>query len=416
MKIERVSAIEVLDSRGWPTVRAFVFLEDGSVHSASVPSGASTGTHEAMELRDGDASRYKGKGVLKAVENINTTINSALTGKSVLDVEHIDETLCELDGTANKSHLGGNATLAVSEAALRAAAHAHRHPLWKFLHQTYFADHELQFPRLMVNVINGGKHANWGFDLQEFMLLSVSNEPAASIQVCAEIFHALGSRIKKMGLSTLVGDEGGYSPLLSSNEQAFELIIEAAKDCGYANGKEYELATDVAASEFYEDGKYVLKKDNRSVSPDELREYYLELQAKYQIRSFEDPFFEDDWEQFMKMRAETGRGFQLVGDDLTVTNAKRVSMAIEKKAANAMIVKPNQIGTILETVAAMRTARADGWKLAVSHRSGETEDAFIADLAYAAGADFIKTGSMSRSDRLAKYNRMLEIQTEVSGS
>lgn len=413
MNIQRVHATEVLDSRGFPTVKAYVTLEDGSVHGASVPSGASTGTHEALEIRDGDKARFGGKGVLKAVAQVNTTIHGALVGKTVLEPDKCDELMLSLDGTANKATLGANAILAVSEALLRAGAHAHRQELWRFIHDYYFSEVEPRFPRLMVNVINGGKHANWGFDLQEFMLLSTETKPSESTRMMAEIFHAIGKRIKGMGLSTLVGDEGGYSPLLGSNEEAFELIITAASDLGYANGKEYELATDVAASEFYDNGNYILKKDNRNVTPDELLAYYLGLQAKYKIRSFEDPFFEDDWESFSKLRAEAGRGFQVVGDDLTVTNPERVKIAVEKKAANAMIVKPNQIGSILETVIAMREARKDGWKLAVSHRSGETEDAFIADLAYASGADFIKTGSMSRSDRLAKYNRLREIEAEL---
>ena len=413
MNIQRVHGIEVLDSRGFPTVKAYVTLTDGSVHSASVPSGASTGTHEALELRDGDEHRFKGKGVLNAITHINSDINSALEGKSVLEPDKCDEIMLSIDGTSNKSVLGANSILAVSEAILRAGAYAHRQELWQFIHEYYFSDVNADFPRLMVNVINGGKHANWGFDLQEFMLLSVDRTPSESTRKMAEIFHAIGKRIKGMGLSTLVGDEGGYSPLLGSNEEAFELIIESANDCGYENGRDYELATDVAASEFYDNGNYILKKDNRNVTPDELLAYYLELQNKYKIRSFEDPFFEDDWDSFAKLRAETSRGFQVVGDDLTVTNVERVKMAVEKKAANAMIVKPNQIGSILETVTAMKEAKANGWKLAVSHRSGETEDTFIADLAYACGADFIKTGSMSRSDRLAKYNRLREIESNL---
>lgn len=411
MNIQRVHAIEVLDSRGFPTVKGYVTLEDGTVHSASVPSGASTGTHEALEMRDEDKTRFKGKGVLKAIQNVNGPINDALAGKSALEPDKCDEIMISLDGTANKSKLGANAILAVSEAVLRAGAHAHRQELWQFIHEYYFQEFAPGFPRLMVNVINGGKHANWGFDLQEFMLLTTATRPSESTRVAAEIFHSIGAKIKGMGLSTLVGDEGGYSPLLGSNEEAFDLIISAASEMGYENGREYELATDVAASEFYSDGNYVLKKDNRNVTPDELLAYYLGLQNKYKIRSFEDPFFEDDFDSFAKLLAESSRGFQVVGDDFTVTNPERVKMVIEKKGANAMIVKPNQIGSILETVYAMREARKDGWKLAVSHRSGETEDAFIADLAYASHAEFIKTGSMSRSDRLAKYNRLREIES-----
>lgn len=415
MKISRVHAIEVLDSRGFPTVKAYVTLEDGSVHGAMVPSGASTGTHEALEMRDGDKGRFMGKGVLKAVENVNTLIHEALVSNDVTDPRHVDQEMLALDGTENKTKLGANAMLAVSEAALRGAAHAHRHPLWKFINQYYFESAAVGFPRLMVNVVNGGKHANWGFDLQEFMLLSTETAPHKSVRVASEIFHAIGKRIKGMGLSTLVGDEGGYSPLLGSNEEAFQLIVDAAKEIGYENGKDFELATDAAASEFYKDGKYELNKEKREVSTEEMLEYYLKLQEKFKIRSFEDPFAEDDWKGFTMMteKSAANGAFQVVADDLTVTNPKRIGTAIEKKAANALLVKVNQIGTVLETVEAMKKARSAGWKMAVSHRSGETEDAFIADFAYASHAEFIKTGSMSRSDRLAKYNRLLEIESEL---
>ncbi|MFA9288311.1 MAG: phosphopyruvate hydratase [Weeksellaceae bacterium] len=411
MRISSVRAIQILDSRGKPTLRTFITLEDGSIHQASVPSGASTGKHEALELRDGDALTFAGQGVTKAINYVNTVIKQILIDKDVDDLKGIDRMMIDLDGTDNKSKLGANAILSVSMAAARAAAYASNRPLWRFLHDYYFQKMTPGFPRLMVNLINGGKHANWNFDLQEFIIITTSTEPSFSTRVAAEIFTQLGQTLKKQGFATLVGDEGGYSPAFSSNEQAYEAIIDAAKAAGYENTKDYELAMDAAASEFYENGEYVLKRDNRKVSPQDLIKYYSELGQKYHIQSFEDPFEQDDWASFTQFTQMAKQfHFQVVGDDFTVTNPERLEKAIKEQAANAIIIKPNQIGTISESAQAINMAKDAGWKIAVSHRSGETEDSFIADLAYGSGADFIKTGSMSRSERLAKYNRLLEIE------
>lgn len=411
MNITSLQAIEILDSRGKPTIRTFLTLDDGSVHAASVPSGASTGAHEAVELRDGDEKRHKGQGVTKAVHNVNTSIANILKNRSVNDITALDKAMIELDGTENKGKLGANAILSVSMAAVRAAAYTEKKPVWQFLNQHFFAEFKPDFPRLMVNLINGGKHANWNFDIQEFIIMTKATLPTVSTQVAAEIFLQLGKQLKKKGLSPLVGDEGGYSPALTSNEQAYEEILSAAKAAGYQNVEDFEFGMDAAATEFYDNGIYTLKRDNKIVSPDELIEYYSQLGQKYHIQSFEDPFAEDDWETFTKFAAMAEQfHFQIVGDDLFVTNPKRIEKGIREKAANAVLIKLNQIGSVSETAEAIRMTKEAGWKVAVSHRSGETEDPFIADLAYACAAEFIKTGSMSRSERLAKYNRLLEIE------
>lgn len=411
MNITSLQAIEILDSRGKPTIRTFLTLDDGSVHAASVPSGASTGAHEAVELRDGDEKRHMGQGVTKAVHNVNTSIANILKNRSVNDITALDKAMIELDGTENKGKLGANAILSVSMAAVRAAAYTEKKPVWQFLNQHFFAEFKPDFPRLMVNLINGGKHANWNFDIQEFIIMTKATLPTVSTQVAAEIFLQLGKQLKKKGLSPLVGDEGGYSPALTSNEQAYEEILNAAKAAGYQNVEDFEFGMDAAATEFYENGIYTLKRDNKIVSPDELIEYYSQLGQKYHIQSFEDPFAEDDWETFTKFAAMAEQfHFQIVGDDLFVTNPKRIEKGIREKAANAVLIKLNQIGSVSETAEAIRMTKEAGWKVAVSHRSGETEDPFIADLAYACAAEFIKTGSMSRSERLAKYNRLLEIE------
>lgn len=407
--IQSVRGIEILDSRGKPTVRAFVTLSDGSVHSSSVPSGASTGTHEAVELRDDDEKRHFGQGVQKALQNINTTINNAVRGMTI-DPPVIDERMLELDGTENKSNLGGNAILAVSQAVVKAGAYAENVSLWKYINTIYFPDTQPGFPRLFVNVINGGKHADWNFDIQEFIISPTSKKPSEALRIAAEIFQKLGKNLNKRGLSKLVGDEGGYSPALLSNGEAFEVIIQAAQDCGYTNTRDYELAIDAAASEFYHDGSYEFKKQNKMLSGVSLLDYYLELYDKYKVFSMEDPFFEDDWEHFSQIVEAAQGKFLIVGDDLLVTNTKRIQQAIDQKAASAALIKPNQIGTVYETVQAITMSREAGWKVIISHRSGDTEDPFIADLAYAGAADFIKTGSTSRSERLAKYNRLIEIE------
>lgn len=413
MRISDIHAIEILDSRGKPTVRTFITLENGMVASSSVPSGASTGKHEAVELRDGDKNRHHGQGVQKAVENVNSLIKQKVKGMNVNDIAELDRVMLEIDGTENKAKLGANAILSVSQAAVRAGALANNLPLWKFIHQTFFSAHKPQFPRLMVNIVNGGKHAGWNFDIQEFMIVPTTNIPSKSTQVAAEIFHQLGKNLKKQKLSTLVGDEGGFSPLLSSNEDVIDNIITSGQELNYKNGSEFELALDCASTEFFEGGKYIMKKTNQELSGEELLKYYLQLQEKYHVCSYEDPFSEDDWDNFRKFTEASNNKYIVVGDDLFVTNPKRIQKGIENHSANAVLVKLNQIGSVTETVQAIKMTKDNGWKAIISHRSGETEDTFIADLAYACAADFIKTGSMSRSERLAKYNRLIEIENNL---
>lgn len=410
MKITNVKAIEILDSRGNPTVRAYVTLEDGSIHESSVPSGASTGSYEAVELRDEDKGRYLGKGVIKAVENVNTKIAEAITGLEA-DPNTIDQAMLDLDGTENKANLGANAILAVSQAVVRAAAHIENKPLWQFMNEYYFKDVKPDFPRLLVNIINGGKHANWTFDIQEFMVVPNTNKPSEAVRIAAEVFHNLGKILKEKKLSTLLGDEGGYSPALSSNEEVLSTILTAAKKAGYENEKDIRLSLDCAATEWFENGQYISHQTGKTLTPDELVAYYLKLATDYSLLSIEDPFAEDDWDTYKKFTAETKA--IVIGDDLFVTNPKRIQKGIDEKAATAVLIKVNQIGSIKETVEAINMTHKAGWKTAISHRSGETEDSFIADLAYACASEFIKTGSMSRSERLAKYNRLLEIEAGI---
>ena len=413
MKITDIKSLEILDSRGNPTVRTFVTLEDNSVHTSSVPSGASTGSHEAVELRDEDPSRYMGKGVKKAVENVNTTIKTALIGMEA-DPDTIDSKMIELDGTANKEKLGANAILSVSQAVVKAAAHTKNQPLWKFMNEYYFEGKPVAFPQLLVNIVNGGKHASWNFDIQEFMVVPNTTTPSEAVRVAAEIFHSLGKTLKDKKLSTLLGDEGGYSPLLSSNEEVLSTIVTAAKSIGYENVTDYRLSLDVASTEFFADGKYEMKKTGQWLTPEQLTKKKTKIGQEYKILSFEDAFAEDDWESWKVFTDMAERfGFVTIGDDLLVTNPERIKKAIDQKAANAVLVKVNQIGSINETVEAIKMAHKAGWKTAISHRSGETEDSFIADLAYACASEFIKTGSMARSERLAKYNRLLEIEAGV---
>lgn len=419
MKISDIQAIEILDSRGNPTVRTFVTLEDNSVHVASIPSGASTGSKEAVELRDTDNNRYAGKGVLKAVQNVNTLIRNAVIGKEA-DPKEIDTIMIKLDGAADKGKLGANAILSVSMSVTRAAAHIQDVPLWKYLYDEFFSQtlaasrQKPAFPRLMVNVINGGAHANWNFDIQEYMIIPNSTTPSESIRVASEIFHSLGSLLKSRNLSTLVGDEGGYSPKLESNEEAFEVILEAAKKAGYENGKDYRFAIDAAASEFYENNKYEFKKDHKTLSSEELMDLYKILDTKYHILSFEDAFDQDDLPAHKKF-TEMGEklDYITIGDDIFCTNPKLIEQGIKEKLANGVLIKLNQIGTVSETCEAINMAKEGSLKVAISHRSGETEDNFIADLAYSCAADFLKTGSMSRSERLCKYNRLLEIECKL---
>lgn len=411
MKIKDVKAIEILDSRGNPTVRTYLTLEDGTMAAASVPSGASTGSHEAIELRDKDDKRYEGQGVLKAVNNVNSEIKKMVVGMDA-DPKTIDEKMITLDGTPNKSSLGANAILSVSEALIRALAVSSKRPLWKFLSEYYFED-KSNMPKIMFNVINGGKHASWNFDIQEFIIIPQKQLASEAVKMGAEIYHAIKNNLKKKGLSTLVGDEGGFSPNLTSNEEVFQVIVESATNAGYVNGKDYRLAIDAAASEFFSDNKYILKKDNREVSGDELINYYLSLEKKYLVHSFEDAFHEDDWENWTKFMTRLDPHNLLIGDDLLCTDTKRIKVGHEKKSVNAVLIKLNQIGTVLETVKAIKMTKGYGWAVAVSHRSGETEDPFIADLAYASGAEFLKTGAPARSDRVSKHNRLIEIENKL---
>ena len=323
MKINSIQALEILDSRGKPTVRTFIRLEDDSLHSSSVPSGASTGTHEAVELRDGDNKRYLGLGVQKAVNNVNTFLNDALKGMNVSHPEEIDKKMLEIDGTENKEIMGANAILSVSQAVTKAAAYAQKVPVWDFINQYYMKGLPPAFPRLMVNVINGGKHAGWNFDIQEFMVVPISTTPTESVRIASELFQQLGKLIKQRSLSTLVGDEGGYSPMLSSNEEVFDIIQQAAAELKYVNTKDFNFAIDAASTEFYKDGAYVLKKTNQTLTGKDLINYYITLQKKYSILSYEDPFAEDDWDHFAQF-TPINKEYIVVGDDLFVTNPKRI--------------------------------------------------------------------------------------------
>ncbi len=411
MKIKDVKAIEILDSRGNPTVRTYLTLDDGTIAAASVPSGASTGTHEAIELRDKDQKRYGGQGVLNAVNNVNYVIKKMVIGADA-DPKTIDQKMIALDGTPDKSRLGANAILSVSEALNRALASSSKKPLWRFLSDYYF-EGKGNAPKIMFNVVNGGKHASWNFDIQEFIIIPQRQLASEAVRMGAEIYHAIKKNLKKKGLSTLVGDEGGFSPNLNSNEEVFQVIIESATNAGYVNGKDYRLAIDAAASEFYSGSKYILKKDNREVSGDELINYYLSLEKKYLVHSFEDAFHEDDWENWTKFMTRLDPHNLLIGDDLLCTDTKRIKIGHEKKSINSVLIKLNQIGTVLETVEAIKMTQKYGWAVAVSHRSGETEDPFIADLAYASSAEFLKTGAPARSDRVSKHNRLIEIENKL---
>ncbi|MFZ5364538.1 MAG: phosphopyruvate hydratase [Patescibacteria group bacterium] len=407
-KISSIRAREILDSRGNPTVEVELKVEGGE-GVASVPSGASTGIYEALELRDGDKKRYGGKGVLKAVRNVNQTIESALVGKN-FNQRQLDEFLIELDGTKNKSRLGANAILGVSLAFARAAAAESGVELYEYL-GGLVNNKKFTLPIPMMNIINGGKHADSGLDPQEFMIMPI-NFPNfhERLRAGAEIFHTLKSLLKKKGYETGVGDEGGFAPRLPSNEKALDLIVEAIKKAGYA-GK-VKIGMDVAASSFYEKGIYKLKINGREkkLKSAGLLDWYKKLLAKYPIVSIEDPFAEDDWGAFTEMTKILGKKTKIVGDDLLVTNIERIKTAIEKKAVNAVLIKLNQIGSLSETIDAIQMTAQQGWSAIVSHRSGETEDSFIADLVVGLGCPYIKTGSLSRSERICKYNRLLWIE------
>ncbi|GAB4569156.1 MAG: phosphopyruvate hydratase [Anaerolineae bacterium] len=408
--IEDVIAREILDSRGNPTVEVEVVLSGGDVGRAAVPSGASTGVHEAVELRDGDKSRYGGKGVLKAVQNVNEIIAEELIGWDALDQVGIDEFLVGLDGTPNKGRLGANAILGVSLAVAKAAAAAVGLPLYRYIGGV--SARTLPVP--MMNILNGGKHAVDSTDLQEFMIMPAgASSFSEALRWGAETYHALKKVLAKRGYSTNVGDEGGYAPSLKSNAEAIEVILEAIETAGYKPGEDILIALDPASSEIYENGKYVLKKEGRELSSEEMVQFYVDWVEKYPIISIEDGMAEDDWDGWKMLTQALGDRVQLVGDDLLVTNVERVKRAIEEKACTALLCKVNQIGTLTEAIAAVEMSHRAGWAAIVSHRSGETEDATIADLVVALNTGQIKTGAPARTDRVAKYNQLLRIEEEL---
>ena len=408
--IKNIKAREILDSRGNPTVEVDVFLENGVFGRAAVPSGASTGEYEAAELRDNDKSRYSGKGVLNAVNNVNNEINKTLIGTDVNDQTKIDNNLINLDGTQNKSRLGANAILGVSLASARAASTVNDIPLYQHLGTT----NEFIMPVPMMNILNGGSHANNTVDIQEFMIFPFGASTfSEALRIGTEIFHKLKSELHKKGLNTAVGDEGGFAPNLSSNEEAIEIILKSIEKAGYKPGEEVFLALDVAASELYENGEYNLMSENKAFSSSEMTSYLESLVKKYPIISIEDGLDENDWDGWKKLTKSLGQNVQIVGDDLTVTNITRLQKAIDNKSMNSILIKLNQIGTLSETIQAVELARKVNYGAVISHRSGETEDTFIADLSVAMGMGQIKTGSISRSDRVAKYNQLLRIEEHL---
>ncbi len=413
--IKSIHGREILDSRGNPTVQVEVTTERGAIGTAAVPSGASTGEREAIELRDGDPGRYRGKGVQKAVSHVNGELRAALAGRDVADQARLDALMCELDGTGNKARLGANAILGVSMAAARAAAAEAGVPLYRHLAiPDARGDGSFTLPVPMMNIINGGAHADNSVDFQEFMIL-----PAGASSLCeavrygAEVFHALREVLRGRGLSTAVGDEGGFAPDLPSNEAAVEVILEAIGRAGYRAGEDILLGLDVASSEFFKDGRYRLASEDRSLTSAELAELLAEWAARYPIITIEDGMDQNDWDGWALLTQRLGKNVQLVGDDLFVTNTAILSEGIERGIGNSILIKVNQIGTLTETLAAIRMARAAGYTAVVSHRSGETEDTTIADLAVATSCGQIKTGSLSRSDRVAKYNRLIAIEEEL---
>ncbi|MBN8775642.1 MAG: phosphopyruvate hydratase [Thiomonas sp. 20-64-9] len=405
-----LTAREILDSRGNPTVECDVVLETGFIGRAAVPSGASTGTREAMELRDGDKSRFGGKGVLRAVEHINTEITEAVMGLDATEQTFLDQTLIDLDGTHNKSRLGANAILAVSMAVAKAAAEEAGMPIYQYLGG--FSARELPVP--MMNVINGGAHANNSLDMQEFMIMPVGAPNFhEALRYGAEVFHALKGILNDRGLPTTVGDEGGFAPNVANHEAALQLIVEAIEKAGYRPGEQIAIALDPASSEFYKDGKYHLEGEGLVLSTEEMVDFYDNWLGKYPIVSIEDGLAEQDWDGWKLLNSRLGKKVQLVGDDIFVTNTSILKNGIADKLANSILIKVNQIGTLTETFAAIEMAKRAGWTAVISHRSGETEDSLIADIAVATNAGQIKTGSLSRSDRIAKYNQLLRIEENL---
>ncbi len=404
---------EILDSRGNPTVEVDVSLADGAFGRAAVPSGASTGAHEAIELRDGDAARYGGKGVLKAVGAVNGALADALMGLDAGDQLKLDQAMIELDGTANKARLGANAILGVSLAAAKAAAASARQPLYRYLGGA----NARTLPVPLMNIVNGGAHADNPIDIQEFMIMPVGAASlGAAVRVGAEVFHALRRQLKDAGHSTNVGDEGGFAPNLSSATEALDFILRAVESAGYRPGEDVALALDCAATEFYRDGAYELAGEGKTLGPDEMVDYLADLADRYPIASIEDGMAEDDWEGWAALTEAIGEKVQLVGDDIFVTNPERLSEGIMRHVANAILVKVNQIGSLSETLQTVEMAQKAGYGVVMSHRSGETEDATIADLAVATNCGQIKTGSLSRSDRLAKYNQLIRIEEELGSA
>jgi len=408
--IQKIISREILDSRGNPTVEVDVHLADGAFGRASVPSGASTGEHEAVELRDNDKSRYLGKGVKKAVEIINTIISDEIIDLDALNQKNVDDKMIALDGTPNKSYLGANSILGVSIAVAKAASNAKNIPLYEYLNK----DGIYTMPIPMMNIINGGSHADNNVDFQEFMVFPVGAESfSKALQMGTVVFHQLKNVLKGRGLNTAVGDEGGFAPNLKSNEEAIEVILTAIDKAGYKAGKDIFIALDVAASEIFDKNKYIIKSENKSLSSDQMISYYKDLIEKYPIISIEDGLAEDDWDGWSLMNSELGNKIQIVGDDLTVTNLNRLKKAIDLKSMNAILIKLNQIGSVTETLEAIDLAKKTNFGAIISHRSGETEDTTIADLAVACGVGQIKTGSASRTDRICKYNQLLRIEESL---
>ena len=418
MKIKSLLAQEILDSRGNPTIECVTTLEDGSTGWAAIPSGASTGKYEAVELRDNDPKRYGGQGVLLAIENVNTTIQSAVKGIDAADQEKLDKTMIELDGTENKAKLGANAILSVSLSAARAEAASEKKPLYEYLakfNPDFDGTYIMPIPEM--NVMNGGKHANWATDIQEYMLFPIGAPSVIeAVRMNTEIYQQLKKNLKSKGYVLSVGDEGGFAPAVKSNEEPFQLMSEAIMDAGYTLGTDVCFGIDPAASEFFKEGKYILNKEGKTITSDELADFFRNLASKYPIISMEDIFAEDDWEGFKKFTQQNNGKTQIVGDDIYVTNEKRLSRGIAEKTTNSILIKLNQIGTITETVETILLARKNGMTAIVSHRSGETEDAFIADFVVAMGTGQIKTGAPARGERTAKYNRLMRIERELGGS
>lgn len=413
MKIKQIEAREILDSRGNPTVEAKVTLENGIIGSAKVPSGASTGSHEALELRDG-GRRYGGKGVLKAVKNVNTEIAASVVGMDIGDIKAVDRKMISLDGTKNKTRLGANAVLGVSLACARAGAAVSGLPLYKYIRKAYqIKEKDFRMPVPTMNILNGGRHADNGLSIQEFMIIPRHKLLRERVRMGSQIFHSLANLLSQKGYATSVGDEGGFAPELLNNERGIQLIVEAVKLAGWEPGKQVFLGLDIASSEFFSHGKYYFVSKKQAWSSDKMMRIFKEWIGKYPIISIEDGLSEDDWNGWKALTAELGKQVTLVGDDLFVTNAERLARGVKEKVANAVLIKPNQIGTLYETIETINLAKENHYQTIISHRSGDTCDTFIADLAVAVNSEFIKTGSMSRSERIEKYNRLMEIELEL---